>query len=246
LFRRKASQFVFFLVSLVVVLILVYFVFPYALLLMLLLFLAVIAGGLVTVLGASAIYWWVQAHRQASWIKKFIVPLLMLIIVLWVAIFYIRALGTKFMNPTNSQRDIFEFVATLPKDAVLAGDPEVMSGIPLFSMRGVLFRDLHPNANPNVTPLILDYYNAQYAESPQPVLDMCQTYQVSHLVLDMNEFGSNYLAAGEFFYQPWNDEIVRMVKGRSDFILPQLQPIYTSGPFRVIKCDEDTITVSGN
>jgi len=246
-FRRKASQLIFFIVSLIVALGLVYIVSPNRILLVsLALFFGTILSGLVTVLGASAIYWWIQTHRQAGWIKKFIVPLIMLIIVLWSALFHIRTLGTKLMNPTNSQRDIYEFVATLPKEAIFAGDPELMSGIPLFSKRSVLFRDLHPNANPNVTPFILDYYDAQYAESSQSILDMCQKYQVSYLVLDMDEFESEYLAEREFFYQPWNDEIVRMVDGRSNFILPQLQPVFTSGPFRVIKCDEDTISTGSN
>jgi len=200
--------------------------------------LGVILSGLVTVLGASSIYWWLQSHRQAGMIKKYSVPGILLFTVLAAALFNIRTLGTKMMNPTDNQRAVYEFVATLPKEAVFAGDPELMSGIPLFSKRSVLFRELHPNANPNVTPLILDYYDAQYAESPQTILDMCRRYQVSYLVPDMTEFESDYLTYGQFFYQPWNDEIVKMVRGRSDFVLLQAPPIFSSGPFRVIRCDD--------
>ena len=35
-----------------------------------------------------------------------------------------------------------------------------------------------------------------------------------------------------------NNEIVKMVQGRSDFVLLQAQPIFSSGPFRVIQCDD--------
>jgi hypothetical protein len=241
-FRRKAPQLIFFVASLALALGLIFLVLPHnQLLIPLLIFLGVIASGLLTVIGATAIYWWIQTHLQAGVIKKYIVPAMMLVGVLGLALFYSRTLGTEMMNPTSSQRDVYEFVATLPQNAVIAGDPELMSGIPLFSKRSVLFRELHPNANPNVTPLILNYYDAQYAESFRPVLDMCQRYQVSYLVLDTTEFEPDYLAKGEFFFDPWNDEIVNKVKGRSDFVLTTVPPVFASGPYQVIACNEKTL-----
>jgi hypothetical protein len=156
-------------------------------------------------------------------------------------IFHVGKLGAQTINPSAAERDVYEFVGSLPKDAVLAGDPVVMSGIPLFSQRSVLFRDLHPNINPNAPIYILDYFDAQYAESGEAVLNFCQRYKISHLVLDVGDFDPDHLARGEFFYQPWNDRIVETIAGRSDFFLPQVTPVFTSGPFVVIECSQETL-----
>jgi len=143
----------------------------------------------------------------------------------------------RIINPSDPERDIYEFVGSLPKDVVLAGDLEIMSGIPLFSQRSVLFRELHPDIN---AP-ILDFFDALYAESPETVLGFCQRYNLSYLVLDRTDFAPDYLAEGNFFYQPYNDMIVEMVAGRTNFVLPHLQPVFASGPFVVIKCDAETV-----
>lgn len=145
------------------------------------------------------------------------------------------------MNPSEAERNIYEFVGSLPKDTILAGDPVIMSGIPLFSQRSVLFRDLMPNSHPSAPIFIRDFFDAQYAESSNVVLDFCQRYQISYLVVDSREFTSDYLDRKEFFYQPYNDEIVAMVAGRSNFVLPQLEPVFASGPYEVIRCDTKTI-----
>ena len=120
----------------------------------------------------------------------------------------------------------------------------VQDGIPLFSQRGVLFRDLHPNINPNAPTYIKDYFDAHYAESGEAVLDFCQRYKISHLVLDVGDFDPDHLAEGNYFYQPYNDRIEEMIAGRSNFVLPRLQPIFASGPFVVIKCDAEVMLSS--
>jgi hypothetical protein len=154
---------------------------------------------------------------------------------------YINTLEAETTNPSEHERDIYAFVASLPKDAVFAGDPDVMTNIPLFSKRSVLFRDLFPRSD---APIV-EYFDAQYAEIPERILDFCQRYQVSYLVMDTREFDPDYVDNGEFFYQPWNDGIVEAVAGRSDFVLPQTQPVFASGPFVVTECDEETI-LAGN
>jgi hypothetical protein len=73
------------------------------------------------------------------------------------------------------------------------------------------------------------------------MLEFCRRYQVDYLVLDTTKFSLDYLAKGDFFYQPWNSKIVAAVAGRSNFALPQLQPVYRSGPLMVIECNAETI-----
>ncbi|MCB0193888.1 MAG: hypothetical protein KDJ65_18200 [Anaerolineae bacterium] len=238
-FRKKQLQIIFFFVSLGFSLSLAYFVFPSRLLLVpLIWFLFIIGAGFVTLLGGSSWYW----LRHNSTTSRMAGLLLITIVTLLTGFYYINNLGLKFINPSQAERNIYEFAATLPKNAILAGDPIVMSGIPLFSERSVLFRDLHPNVNSNSIIFIPEYFEAQYAQSPQVILDFCQKYKVTHLVLNMTQFDPNFIAGQEFFYEPWNSEIIEKLDQMplTKFMLPTVPPIYSSEPYRIIECTPTT------
>jgi hypothetical protein len=140
------------------------------------------------------------------------------------------------INPSPAERDLYEFVGTLPKDVMLMGDPDVMSAIPLFSRRSVLFRALQPRR----TAPILPFFDAYYAEAPASVLSFCQEYGIDYLVVNQQEFEPDYLAAGQFFYEPYNEVIAETVAARSDFRLAQIrddQKLFESDGLFVIPCD---------
>lgn len=241
-FRRKTPLLIFFIISLTLTLGSVYLFFPAHLLLVPLLWLlGWVLSGVFVVLGIGGLFWFSKEGGSLLGIPRLVSLFVIGIIIIISSIFYMWWLGVRMMNPSEAERDIYEFVGSLPKDAVLAGNPIIMSGIPLFSQRSVLFRDLMPNSNPNSSTFIRDFFDAQYAESSDVILDFCQRYQISYLVLDRREFTSDYLDKKNFFYQPHNDAIVAMIAGRSNFVLPQLEPIFVSGPFEVIKCDPKTM-----
>ncbi|MFQ5577706.1 MAG: hypothetical protein ACE5G8_12055, partial [Anaerolineae bacterium] len=207
--------------------------------------LAVAASGVLTVLASAGLVW---AFRYSAWGKgqpgrrRQKAATTGLVFALTLATLgpgtlYIRRMEAKDINPTPAERDIFAFVSTLPKDAVLAGDPQVMTGIPAFARRSVLFRALQPDPNAPV----LEYFDAQYAEDPRTLLNFCRRYGVDYLVRDSAEFEPDYLARGDFFYNPWNEAIARRVAGRSEFVLPKLKAMYASGPLAVIRCDAQTV-----
>jgi hypothetical protein len=112
-----------------------------------------------------------------------------------------------------------------------------MSNIPLFSRRAVPFMGRQTSSDAPV----LEFFDAQYAESAETVLRFCQNYGVSYLAVNKNDFTPAHLAEQDFFYQPWNDKIIETIAGRTDFILLQLEPIFVSDPFVVIECDAETI-----
>jgi hypothetical protein len=204
---------------------------------------ALILSGMAVVLGASSLFWLLTGSRLRGG-SRFALALVVGIVVVLAGVLHIGKLGAQTINPSAAERDVYEFVGSLPEDAVLAGDPVLMSGIPLFSQRGVLFRDLHPNINPNAPIYIMDYFDALYAESGETVLNFCRRYEINYLVLDRADFTPEYLSQGNFFYQPYNDRIEEMIAGRSNFVLPRLQPVFASGPFVVIKCDAEVILAS--
>ncbi|MEM7346478.1 MAG: hypothetical protein AAF485_19730, partial [Chloroflexota bacterium] len=233
-----------------------------ALLLPTLWFLGLLLSGSFTLLGGSWLFWlavtgrWFEAFRRKpdntdrrSFIK-IITPFhkfqrLILILLIGLAIgylgtTYITIIGLKPIDPSRDERNIYEFVAMLPKDAILAGKPALMTNIPLFSKRAVLFRGLFPE----ISSPFIEYFDAHYAEHSQKIVDFCEKYRVDYLVFDRKDFRADYLARQQFFPDPWNSVIVDTVAGRSQFALLQTQPLFTSGPFSVIKCDNEMFSTN--
>lgn len=199
--------------------------------------LGLIMGGILVPLGGSVLYWLATQKSPLKGLKRWGALLVFGIIVIYVGTAYIRILGLKTTNPSEHERNIYEFVAVLPKDVVLVGDPDIMTNIPIFSRRSVLFKGLFPRSD---APIV-EYFDAQYAETAQPMLEFCQQYQIDYLVLDTRDFDPDYVAKEDFFYEPWNSRITTRVRGRSNFVLLQLEPVFASGPFEVIRCDPKTI-----
>jgi hypothetical protein len=247
-FRRNRRLLIFFVVTLGVVLVAGFTFFPTSFPIISGLLLARLAlWGLLTILGGGFLVWVLQLPiprilgKGALWQKtlRAIGLLTVCVVTMLSGASYIRTLETKPINPSPAARDVYEFVSTLPKEAVFAGESDVIDGIPLFSERAALFRRLLPRED---APIV-EFFDAQYAESPEVVLKFCEQYGVDYLIIDDRAFDSDYLAAGNFFYQPYNDEIVDLVAGRSDFVLLDVEPVFASGSLSVIKCDTETLLI---
>ncbi len=140
------------------------------------------------------------------------------------------------MTVPQEERPLLEYLSTLPKDVLIAGDPEIMSNIPLFSERRVLFSSEISYVGGTK---VVDFFDAYYAESADRVLTFCQQYGVDYLVVDERRFSPDYLANGRFFYSPFNESIAQSVAARSNFILPQIpdsHKAFQSDPLFVIAC----------
>ncbi len=195
--------------------------------------LGLLLSGLLTVFGTTAIFWLIGRRIKANQ-HNFFLTLLIILLTMPVGANYLRTLPTPTLNPSASERALDEFVATLPKDVMIAGDPNLMTAIPLFAKRMVLFRRLHPLND----YAILDYFEAKYAESPQPLEAFCQKYGVTHLAFDTTTFSPDYLAQKNFFHEPYNHAIIQFVKGKKNFVFPKLSPIFRHGSVVVVSCAE--------
>jgi hypothetical protein len=247
--RKNSRLLIFFVVALGVTLATGYMLFSTGFpLVPALLLLGLILRGMLAILGGGFLGWILQRpvpgilRKGDAWRKvaRGVGLCVVCVVTTLSGAAYIRTLETKPIDPSRAERDVYEFVSTLPKDTMLAGESEVMTGIPLFSKRAVLFRRLFPRED---APIV-EFFDAQYAESPEVVLDFCERYSVDYLVIDSTVFSPDYLAKENFFYQPYNDEIVKLVAGRSDFILPDVEPVFSSGSLSVIKCDAETLAAS--
>jgi hypothetical protein len=148
---------------------------------------------------------------------------------------YIDTLGMVFINPDQAERDMYRYLkANLSKDVMVAGDPVIMNRIPLFSERDVLFREIQPTDGQ--IERIMDYFEAQFSESVQPVYDFCDRYQVDYLVVDERDFKPASLQTGDQFYPSYQSDLLEIIGQKEEFGILEVPVVYQSGSLRMIAC----------
>ncbi len=142
---------------------------------------------------------------------------------------------------------LYAALAQTPKDALIAGHPNLMDTVPTFARRRAFAT--YELAQPwsrgywqKLRPRLDDLFRAYYAADPQEVLAFCRKYRISFLVVDDRHFRPDFLAGGVFFFPmeqrvpqnfgrsrferieapffaPFDEEIRRQVAGRHQFAL---------------------------
>jgi len=177
----------------------------------------------------------VRGWRQKNQNKIEILILVLLMGISLAPLFYFsRLVGYNTIDPEKHDRALYQYAASLPEDAMLAGSPDELTGIPLFSKRNVLFRSLFPDQS---APIV-ENFDAYYAESPTTILRFCNQYGVDFLVYNERDYNQTYLQENEFFFKPYNLEIIDIVKNRTQFVLPNAKVTFHSGPVAVVECEE--------
>jgi hypothetical protein len=198
----------------------------------------VILAGMAATAGGSLLgQAWRQAHKGELKSKPSILALAALALAsLASGTAFIRVLGVDMINPTPAEREVYQYVRELPLEALIAGDPEIMSGIPLFSERMTLYRKLTPQRREG--PLVVEYFTALYHREPGRMADFCRAHGVSHLVVNIDSFSEAYRQRGEFFYEPYNQQIRELTAGGQEIALAAISPLYESGNLRVYACSQ--------
>jgi hypothetical protein len=136
------------------------------------------------------------------------------------AVWLLPSFQTPFYVATGTERDLFAFLQTVPKDALVAGDPCLLDGVPLFAGRMVL----SSCEEPGQLPVVVDMMLAYYAEDKNEVAAFCSWYNVDYLVVNNQAFAEDRLAEGRFFFEPYNSHLQPVLAGRKDFILQHISP----------------------
>jgi hypothetical protein len=161
-------------------------------------------------------------------------------VALIMASFYMRTMSRWYLDPSRDERALFEFLASTPKKSLIAGAPSTLDSVQLFAQRQTLFSFERSTNDPAIA---LGLFSAYYAESEDEILGFCQEYGVDYLVVDQRGFTQDYLSQQRFFFEPYNDDIIAAVNGRTDFMLnniPSDKKLFQSGPLFVVNCDEET------
>ena len=142
----------------------------------------------------------------------------------------------------SSGKELYEYLAELPKDTMIAAHPETADGIPLFARRKVFvkgqlsfpFFDSYWNT---IKKRTFDLFDAYYTEEPLQVYAFCEENGIDYLVVDSGHFTEEYLAGKKVYFEPFGTYIRDITAVRNRFVLqnvPQEYRLFTKGDIFVI------------
>jgi hypothetical protein len=173
--------------------------------------------------------------KQRIWVRRIVgAPLLLALVALWLV--YAQMLNF-FLDPSASERSLYRFLGTLPKDVLLAGTPCALDNVPLFAKRQVHFSCENISASiATVRQSLLAYYS----NDPAEVTAFCRLYGIDYLVVDEATYTPDYIGEGRLFFEPWNAELVPIVANRASFALTEVSKadrLFQAESLYVVACD---------
>jgi hypothetical protein len=105
----------------------------------------------------------------------------------------------------SAYRALYTALASTPKDALIAGHPNLMDTIPTCAQRRAFAT--YELAQPwsrgywaQLKPRLQDFFQAYYAADPQVVVDFCRKYGIAFLIVDDRQFSPAFLQGGDFIF----------------------------------------------
>lgn len=138
-------------------------------------------------------------------------------------------------------KDIYNFISTLPKDSLIVGYPKDLDCIPLFSKRSVLINDelnipFAKNYYEKIKLRLIDLFIAYYSDNEQDIINLCKKYNITHILVNKERFSKDSLNKERIYYNPF-DKLIKERKN-NDFILPKQEDkaIFSSKNQFILSC----------
>jgi hypothetical protein len=182
------------------------------------------------------------ALRMARWPRS--VALLVLVAAASLGAWRLQGVGLK---DYSAYRAVYAALAKTPKDALVAGHPNLMDTIPTFAQRQAFatYELAHPWSRgfwAQLQPRLTDLFKAYYAADPQEIVAFCRKYGIAFLIVDDRHFTPAFLKGGYFlfpmdkpqlpgvprglaeriycpFFAPFDEQIRHLTAGRDQFAL---------------------------
>lgn len=121
-------------------------------------------------------------------------------------------------------QDLYPYLNSLPKDALIAAQPYLADNIPTFAQRKVLinFELSHPFFDKyweTIQKRTIDFFEAYYAHDCLTIRKFSDKYHIDYFVVDKRHFTETYLSEGKMYFEPFNSYIKTLVQGTNDFAL---------------------------
>jgi len=142
---------------------------------------------------------------------------------------------------------LYQFIATLPKNAVIAGHPFEMSEIPLFSKRKVFIQfelstPFYRNYYKQVKQRTNDFFKLYYSASFNEIKELCIEYGIDYVLVKKEHFSRPYIERGNFYIEPFNYQVRRIIENniKNGFVLTNIP-----APCKIYE-DKDLIVIKVN
>lgn len=128
------------------------------------------------------------------------------------------------LDDYSPRGELYRFAATLPKDAILAGHPTSLEGIPLFSGRRVLATletstPYYTGYWQQLKDRLYPFFEAYYGSDPSALASWLKHQDIDYLVVDESTFDKEFLARPRrgAYFQPFGAYIDTVVAGSGGF-----------------------------
>ena len=150
------------------------------------------------------------------------------------------------MDNTECKENIqlYEYLSSLPKDITLAGHPYDMDCVPIFSKRKVYlnYELSHPFYSKYYSMIknrTHKLFYAYYASNHYQLKSFCKKEKVDYFIFNKIRFGDSYLSAKEFYINPFNNYVIKLIENKSEFYFNKIQKediTFEDNTFIVIEC----------
>ena len=155
-------------------------------------------------------------------------------------IFYIPKID--YMPVHCQDKEVYGYLKTLPKSALVAGHPTDMNCMALFGqIKPFIMSELNTPYYKDYYEIVrkrnLDFFSAYYSDSRLKVQNFCKDNSITHLIVNKEHFDEGFLNKRRIFYEPFNSYIKNITKNRKDFYLQKPDNVlFESGNKIVISC----------
>ncbi len=146
------------------------------------------------------------------------------------------------------RKGLYDFLATLSRDSLIAGHPKEMDEIPLLCKRKVLVqRELslpyYRKYYSEISCRTRDFFRLYYSSDKNEAKAICDFYGIDYIVIDKEHFSNAYLEGGFFYHEPFNNFVKKIIFSNRDlgFLfkdIPAGKGLYEDEKFIVIGVNE--------
>jgi hypothetical protein len=127
------------------------------------------------------------------------------------------------LNDYSGNKELYNFLKSLPKDSMIAAHPSLADAVPTFSQRKVFVKHelSHPWMEPyweTVKSRTFDFFKIYYSDNLDEAFTLCQANDIDYLVVDRSHFSEDYFN-GRIYFEPFLSYIRKSFKGRGSFAL---------------------------
>src|SRR6185369_15132850 len=111
---------------------------------------------------------------------------------------------TRYKTGTNP--GLYEYLASQPKNILIASLADETNNLPIFAKRSVLFSretalPFHKRYYNQVRERVLDLINAQYTDDLAELQSFIKKYAVDYLLVDLDAFAPEYVSRDKWITQ---------------------------------------------